>query len=193
MVKEAHEPEPPRTWNPKAAKPFNFYSDSLNMNFPVSRLDWSDWHEALRAASPHLDNEQLLAALLWDASMETCYPEDPLFDMPWYERENFIAEAVITAGWVPPERQATDHPPHQCAVEDETTTPYDATDQRDPDGWGSWYANLSRKNPQLDDFYLLGELIHAIFVANHGRGTSEAEQTRYLASAIISAGWTAPP
>jgi hypothetical protein len=52
------------------------------MNFPVARLDWSDWYEALTATLPHLDNEDLLATLLRTASMETRSPDGPSNDMP---------------------------------------------------------------------------------------------------------------
>ena len=72
----ARRPGTPRVWNPKANKRLYLYPESLNMNFSVSRLDWSGWYQALRAASPHLDNEDLLTALLRNAAMETRFPED---------------------------------------------------------------------------------------------------------------------
>jgi hypothetical protein len=31
--------------------------------------------------------------------------------MPWYERENYIAESVITASWLPPVRQPAEDLP----------------------------------------------------------------------------------
>jgi hypothetical protein len=178
-----------------ADKHLYFYSESLDMNFPVSRLDWSDWYESLRAASPHMDNEDLLADLLRNASMETRYPDDPTYDMPWYERENYIADSVITAGWNPPDRQPTEQVPDKQPVAEELQRKSESTevrDQTDRDEWGSWYANVSTKNPQLDDLHLLGELIHATSFAAHKAGMPEPEQNRYLAHAIIAAGWTPP-
>jgi hypothetical protein len=193
-VNAANRPESPRIWNPSSDKPLYFYSESLDMNFPVSRLDWSDWYRALRAASPDLDDEDLLAVLLRNASMETRFPEDPWFDMPWYERENYIAEAVITAGWVPPDHQSTEHVPdgQPAAEELQSQSVLAEVTEMDRDAWGNWYANVSTKNPQLDDLHLLGELIHATSFATHETGIPEPEQHRYLARAIMSAAWTPP-
>lgn len=67
------------------------------MNFPVSRLDWSGWYAALMAAAPHLDSEYLLATLLENATVETRCPDDPTYDMPWCERENYIARECTCA------------------------------------------------------------------------------------------------
>lgn len=174
-----------------------FYSESLDMNFPVSRLDWSDWYETLKAASPHLDSDDLLTALLRNAEKETRSPDNPPYFMPWYERENYIAQAVITAGWAAPSRQpASWHDPEKVPAGDRL---YFASESGDVDypvselDWSGWYVTVSGVNPQLDDLHLLGELIHAATYVAHKAGIPEPEQHRYLAHAIVTAGWTPGP
>ena len=51
---------------------------------------------------------------------------------------------------------------------------------------------VSSVNAQLDDLHLLGELIHAAFYVEQKAGIPEPEQHRYLAHAIVTAGWTPP-
>lgn len=185
----------PMVWNPKSKKHLYFYSESLKMNFPVSRLDWSGWYRALRAGSPHVDNEDLLAALLTNAAMETRFPKDHWFDTPWYERENYSAGSVMTAGWVPPVRRPTGHVPDKQPVAEELQSqsrPTAVKGLKDPDESGRWYADVSKTNPRLHDLHLLGELIHAISYAAHKAGMPEPKQDRDLVQAIISAGWTPP-
>lgn len=189
----AHRPGTPRNWNPKADRYLHFYSESLDMNFPVSRLDWSEWYAALSTASPHLEREDLLATLLREASMETRRPDDPSYDMPWYERENYIAQAVITAGWAAPSRQpAPGHDPENEPAGEQHYFHSGSGDVKYPVSqldWSGWYATVTRVNPQLDDLHLLGELIHAVSHIAQKAGMPEPEQHRYLAHAIVTAGW----
>lgn len=192
MVREAHEPELAKAWNPNAGMPA-FLLRIPEQDFLVSRLGWSDWHQAVKAASPHLGHERLLTDLLMEASMEARFPEDSWFDTPWYESANYIADAVITAGWVSLERKrpAAPHTNARSAMK-----PYRQMKRRirgTRRGWSSGYANLSTNYSQLEDFRLLGVLSHGIFVANNGCGKSEAEQHLYLTDANISAGWIASP
>ncbi len=77
--------EPP---TPIADRPLYYYSVSLDRTFPVARLDWAASYQERMAASPHLDNEELLTNLLREVSKETRSAADPLHDMPWYQREN---------------------------------------------------------------------------------------------------------
>lgn len=168
------------------------YSESLNRKFPVARLDWADWYRALNATSAHLDNEELLANLLREASKETRSPVDPVHDMPWYERENYTAHAVTTAGWGAP------HPKHEQDGDEQPAAeqlyfesmPAQIKYPVSPLDWSAWYATAARVNPQLDDLDLLGELIHAASFVAQDAGMSEPEQHRYLAHAIITARWT---
>ena len=163
------------------------------MNFPVSRLDWSDWYEALSAASPHLDEEDLLATLLANAEMETRCPDDPSYDMPWYERENYIAQAVITAGWAAPRRQpAPGHGPRNEPSGEQLYFRSRSVEVKYPVSrvdWSGWYATVTNASPQLDDLHLLGELIHATSYVAQKAGMPEPEQHRYLSLAIVTAGW----
>lgn len=189
----AHRPGTPRSWNPKADKQLYFYSESLDMNFPVSRLDWADWYEAFTAASPHLHNEYLLATLLRNATMETRFTDDHSYDMPWYERENYVAQAVITAGWEPPRRPTVEHGADNPVVGNHLHFCSESTEADNPAReWSHWYATVSTANPQLDDLHLLGELIHAVAYAAHEASVAEHQEHAYLAHAIIIAGWTPP-
>ncbi|MFF2246199.1 hypothetical protein ACFVTM_18715 [Arthrobacter sp. NPDC058130] len=160
------------------------------MNFSVSRLDWFDWYEALTAASPHLASVDVLATLLEKATIETRCPDDPSYDMPWYERENYIAQAVITAGWAAPSRQ-----PAQERIPPAGEQPYFRSQSGNVEypvsqlDWSGWYATVTSVNPQLDDLHLLGELIHATSYVAQKAGMPEPEQHRYLARAIVTAGW----
>lgn len=189
----AHRPGTPRNWNPKADRHLYFYSESLDMNFPVSRLDWSDWYHALAAAAPHLDSEYLLATLLENATVETRCPDDPTYDMPWYERENYIAQAVITAGWAAPNHQpAPQHAPDNEPAGEQLYFISRSGDVKYPVSqldWSGWYATVTSANPQLDDLHLLGELIHAASYVAQKAGMPKPEQHRYLAHSIVTAGW----
>ncbi|MFK4298478.1 hypothetical protein ABH924_003647 [Arthrobacter sp. GAS37] len=48
----------------------------------------------------------------------------------------------------------------------------------------------ARVNPQLDYLDLLDELIHATSYVGKESGMPEPEHHRYLARAIVTAGWT---
>jgi hypothetical protein len=196
VVNAPQRPGTPRNRNPKADKRLHFYSESLDMSFPVSRLDWSGWYRDLKAVSPHLDDEDLLVTLLREASQETHSTDEPWppHNMPWYERENYIAQAVITAGWAAPSRQPA--PEHYRENEPAGEQLYFYSRSGDVEypvsqlDWSGWYATVTSVNPQLDDVHLLGELIHATSYVAQKAGIPEPEQHRYLARAIVTAGWT---
>lgn len=167
-----------------------FYSESIDMYFPVSRLDWADWYEALRVAAPRLDDTALLAALIISASTETRSPDVYRIDMPWYERENYLAQAIITAGWAPPGRPSEDGP--AGGELDSNAGSRTSSSPVDDRGWNDWYEAASLANPQLDDLHLLGELIHASAYEAHETGVPGPQHSRHLAQNVITAGWTPP-
>jgi hypothetical protein len=184
VVNAVQPPRTPGTGTRGRDKHLHFYSESLHMNVPVSRVDCSDWYRALRVTSPQLDSEDLLATLLRNAAMEARWPDDPTYDMPWYERENYIAQAVITAGRVAPrfqpapERDPENEPAgEQLYFRSRSGDVKYAVSQL---GWSGWYATVTSVNPQLDDLHLLGELIHA--------ASCVAQKSRYART-----GTTPPP
>jgi hypothetical protein len=102
--------------------------------------------------------------------------------MPWYERENYIAQAVITAGCAAPSRQPA--PGHDPVNEPAGEQLYFKSISGDVEysvselDWSGWYATVTRANPQLDDLHLLGALIHAISYVAQKAGMPEPEQHR---------------
>lgn len=133
----------------------------------------------MKAASPHLDSEDLLATLLSNATMETRSPDDPSYDMPWNERENYIAQAVITAGWVAPSRQpAPERDPGNEPAGEQLyfhSRPGDVKHPVSQLDWSGWYATVTSVNPELDDLHLLGELIHTTSYVAQKAGMPESE------------------
>ncbi|MER5766072.1 hypothetical protein, partial [Streptomyces sp. NPDC002082] len=89
----------------------------------------------------------MLATLLRNAATETCCPDDPSHDMPWYERENYIAQAVITAGWAAPNHHpAPEHDPgneppgEQLSFKSVSGGVKYPVSQFD---WSGWYATVT--------------------------------------------------
>ncbi|CAH0274300.1 hypothetical protein SRABI83_03736 [Arthrobacter sp. Bi83] len=114
--------------------------------------------------------------------METQCPDDPSYDMPWYERENYIAQAVITAGWAAPNRQPAPGPdPGNEPAGEQLYFRSRSGDVEYPVSeldWSGWYTTVTSANPQLDDLHLLGELIHAASYVTQKAGIPEPEQHR---------------